>query len=149
MERFTPIFLIVGLSFLISFAGIAEEEQSDETESTTVLIELWGGKTVEVNAEEIAKHPLGSAGNPIRCTMPAGERAYLNRLRCENGRKPRYERSGSVGLGPYGKVMDLYDVECFRRISSPKKFEIYMDMYHVDYHELEPVEGFTIVPPKE
>lgn len=96
--------------------------------------------------EEVNKHPLGSEGNPVRVDMPAGERAYLNRLRCKKGGRPKYERLGSVStLSPWGMIMDLYDVRCAKNKKGPKKFHIYMDMYHPDHKEDRPVPGFKIV----
>ena len=76
---------------------------------------------------KVDKHPLGSEDNPVRCAHPEGERAYLDRLRCESGEPPEYERSGSVGEGPYGAIMDRYVVTC---PGEETKRSIYMDMYH-------------------
>lgn len=83
---------------------------------------------------------LGSKGNPVRCSGPPGERAYLNRLRCSNGKAPKHFRIGSFSKGPYGHILDGYDVKCEEKDS----VIVYMDMYH-DHVETEPVPGFTIV----
>lgn len=84
--------------------------------------------------------PLGSKTNPVRCDYPEGERAYLSRLRCPDGSPPRFERSGSVGKGPYGNVLDHYVVTC-----GAEKHDVFMDMYHQAYAETQPIPGFTIV----
>jgi hypothetical protein len=83
---------------------------------------------------------LGSQANPVRCSGPPGERAYLNRLRCENGKAPKYFRIGSYGKGPYGHILDGYNVKC----EDKDPVTVFMDMYH-DHIEKEPVPGFTIV----
>jgi hypothetical protein len=83
---------------------------------------------------------LGTATNPVRVLMPEGEREYLHRLRCANGSAPTFERQGSAGIGPYGKILDIYSVQCGTKSSS-----IYMDMYHCSEEE-RPVPGFDIVP---
>jgi hypothetical protein len=75
--------------------------------------------------------------------MPVGERAYLARLRCSDGNAPAFERAGSVGAGPYGKIMDLYHLKCLT--GQPATASVYMDMYH-DHVEDRPVPGFTIKP---
>jgi hypothetical protein len=83
---------------------------------------------------------LGSKENPVRCNMPRGERAYLNRLRCADNKAPAYHRIGSFGLGPYGNIIDGYNVKC----EDKDPVTVFMDMYH-DHVEKEAVPGFTIV----
>ena len=97
------------------------------------------GEELEKAIAEAETHPLGSLENPIRVNMPAGEYAYLARLRCEDGSKPSYERRGNVGLGIYQNIIDLYDVQC----EGQEPVEVYMDMYH-RRKEDRPVPGFTI-----
>jgi hypothetical protein len=99
----------------------------------------------QLSAEEQAavdKAPLGSKENPVRCEAPAGEQAYLKRLRCPSGKAPKFERGGSVGLGPYEMIMDRYEVSC-KEWTEP--VDVYMDMYHEGYKEKRAVGQFTIV----
>jgi hypothetical protein len=57
---------------------------------------------------------------------PSSERKYLNSLR-DDARKPiKFKRLGSFGLGPYGNIIDGYEV----LTSSGRIFTIYIDMYH-------------------
>ena len=102
---------------------------------------LQGGE-LKAALKEADKHPLGSAQNPVRVNMPAGERAYLARLRCSDGRRPDFVRVGNVGIGAFGNIVDLYDVNCYS--AKPGRVEIYMDMYFSDHVENRPVPGFTI-----
>ena len=90
----------------------------------------------------VNKRPLGSKANPVRCSGPKGEREYLNRLRCPNGYKPEFKRVGSYGPGPYGTVIDGYEVNC---LESEVKITIFMDMYHNGYFENRPIVGFDII----
>jgi hypothetical protein len=101
------------------------------------------GKKLEKAIEKAAKSPLGSEQNPVRVNMPAGQRAYLSRLRCENNEKPKFERGGSVGAGPFGSIVDVYNVDCGG--SAPGTVSVYLDMYHPQHQEKQPVPGFTIV----
>ncbi len=87
--------------------------------------------------------PLGSEANPVRANMPVGQRAYLDRLRCSDGSAPDYERVGNYGSGPYGSIIDGYQVDCGD--SAPGEVLIFMDMYH-RHVENEAVPGFTITP---
>lgn len=111
---------------------------------TSVLAEnLFEPK--QLSAEEKAKvdaAPLGSKDNPVRCEAPAGERAYLKRLRCPSGGPPTFERGGSVGLGPYETTLDRYEVRC---PDWPESAAVYMDMYHVGYEEDRAIPRFSIV----
>ena len=93
---------------------------------------------------EIAKHPLGSAENPVKVQGVEGEYVYLARLRCPEDKPPVVDRRGSAGtLSPYGSIMDIYDAVC----DAPPSFTIFVDMYHPGYVEPGAVPGFTIVAP--
>ncbi|MBI1405513.1 MAG: hypothetical protein GC145_05250 [Caulobacter sp.] len=110
-------------------------------------MELFSGGRVssaEVarRARAAAAHPLGSEANPVRVNMPAGQQAYLRRLRCSDGRPPVFERSGNLGPGLYGSIVDAYDVRCPG--ASPARSVIIMDMYHPDHYETGAPPGFTI-----
>ncbi|MBP6749521.1 MAG: hypothetical protein KA144_07780 [Xanthomonadaceae bacterium] len=83
---------------------------------------------------------LGSETNPIRARGPQGQRDYLARLRCANGRAPEFERGGSLGLGPYDRIVDLFTLHCE---NGPVR-QVTMDMYHC-VEETRPIEGFEIV----
>ncbi len=109
-------------------------------------LDLFGsalkGTKLETAAIAAAAHPLGSEKNPVRVNMPEGERAYLERLRCSDGNAPTFERGGSVGTGPYGTIMDVYELRCLS--GQPANSSVYMDMYHGDYVENRTIPGFTI-----
>lgn len=100
------------------------------------------GKDLERAMRKAEAFPLGGAKNPVRVTMPEGERGYLARLRCADGKPPLYRRDGSTGEGPYGNIMDLYTVTC--EGGAPAASEVYMDMYHGGFAEPRPVPGFTV-----
>jgi hypothetical protein len=98
------------------------------------------GAALQKAIADADKSPLGSEKNPIRVNMPAGERYYLGRLRCLDKATPAFNRSGSVGIGPYGYILDLYAVTC----PGKAPVQVYMDMYH-DQPEARPVPGFTVI----
>lgn len=112
-------------------------------------VDVFGKKVVGGNAlarlvEAAQAYPLGSKDNPVRADMPGGQRAYLNRLRCTNGKRPAYQRVGSFGVGVYQRVIDGYEVKC--EGSTPETSVVYMDMYHPGHREQAAVAGFTIAP---
>lgn len=90
-----------------------------------------------------ASSALGSEANPIRVNMPAGERAYLDRLRCSDGAAPTYQRLGSAGGARDGHILDIYAVTCAN--GEPRASQIWMDMYHPNHNEASAPPGFTIV----
>ena len=102
------------------------------------------GPELERRIEAAAAHPLGSQENPVRAAMPPGQHAYLQRVRCSDGRAPAFSRIGNFGEGVYGNIIDGYRVIC--RGASPAESVVYMDMYHRGHVEERAVPGFTILP---
>jgi hypothetical protein len=129
---------------LLAGCATAPEKEEPPAGSPEALMELLGGgrPKAEVDLAKIEKHPLGSKENPVRVGGPGGQRAYLSRLRCEDGRFPEFERAGSVGTGPWGYIMDAYSLAC----ASGQKATVFMDMYHSRHQEDRAVPGFTIEP---
>ena len=104
------------------------------------------GKDLEKAIKKAEEHPLGSAKNPVRTTMPQGQRLYLSRLRCSDGKVPTFYRQGNVGEGPFGNIVDLYKVSCPG--AEPLESDVYMDMYHGGFIEERIVPGFADRAPK-
>lgn len=102
------------------------------------------GAELQRRIEAASAHSLGSQENPVRAAMPPGQRAYLQRLRCSDGRAPAFDRIGNFGAGVYGNIVDGYRVRCSG--ASPAETVIYMDMYHRGHVEERAVPGFTILP---
>lgn len=100
------------------------------------------GRELERAVEQAEKHPLGSSENPVRVSRPQGQRAYLARLRCADGKAPKFQRRGNLGPGVFGNIVDLYDLRC--EGSEPATSEVVMDLYHLGRNEDRPVPGFTI-----
>lgn len=108
-----------------------------------LLLATGVGVGVGCAAPEV-KHatPLGSKTAPVRCDMPLGEQRYLDRLHCADGSRPSYIRVGSFGPGPYGTILDGYEVTCGTATSL-----VFMDMYHAGYVETQAIPGFQIDAP--
>src|SRR5207248_1082916 len=88
------------------------------------------GQTIDRNARHppVAsgkRRPL-RGGQSVKCDMSRGEREYLNRLKCPDGKAPTFERRGSTGSGPDGHVLDVYKVAC----PGGQSTDVVMDMYH-------------------
>lgn len=90
--------LLMLAAITTSLMAIGEPPAEDDW-----LWEMFNGVSPERAAEvaaSVAHHPLGGPENPVRADMPAGEQAYLARLRCADGRRPRFEREGSSETAP-------------------------------------------------
>jgi hypothetical protein len=133
----------VGLicSALAISAPVAAQEVND---LAAMMAEMGGGglrsEKLKAAIDKAATKPLGSDKNPVRADGPPGQRAYLSRLRCADGTAPAFDRSGNIGPGIYGYIVDLYKVRCGDTVS-----EVRIDMYH-RHVEAQPVAGFTIEP---
>ncbi|HSG35304.1 MAG TPA: hypothetical protein VLA37_12280 [Sphingomonadaceae bacterium] len=128
-------------------SGCATTTSSKNDELDTALALMLSGQSATQGSEldaavaEADQHQLGSDENPVRASMPQGQRAYLDRLRCPDGSAPAYHRVGNFGVGVYGNIVDGYQVTCPG--AEPKM--VVMDMYHRGYVENRAVPGFTIV----
>lgn len=131
------------MAIVLGVAGCASAPEDDMSDLMSFMGAVSPAESNRV-AAGLASKPLGSAQNPVRANMPEGQRAYLSRLRCADGRAPTFQRMGSFGAGPYGSIIDGYEVLCTG--SSPARTEIFLDMYHASHVEAAPVAGFTIVP---
>ncbi|HTU10848.1 MAG TPA: hypothetical protein VMG08_08100 [Allosphingosinicella sp.] len=88
--------------------------------------------------------PLGTAQNPVRVNMPAGEHAYIARLRCADGSPPRVGVRANNGVGAFGTIVDVWPLDCGE--AAPGRFNLFLDMYHPRHVETRAPEGFTLVP---
>lgn len=134
----------VKLAFVVAAAAISAPAAADSALSRMLKGEsAIQGKKLEKALKKAEKYPLGSNENPVRAHMPPGQRAYLKRLRCEDGTPLQFRRQGNVGPGPYQNIVDKYQVRCGTDDSTAAF--IYMDMYHKGYVEQRPVPGYSIV----
>lgn len=131
------------LAATLAFTACAAQEKKKSSANCDPMELLQGKSCIEPDYQEIAKHPLGSEDNPVRAAGVAGQREYLSRLICADGQPiTQFSRVGSVGEGPYGFILDLYEVTC----NTDQGFvthSVYMDLYHKDYRESLPAKGFS------
>jgi hypothetical protein len=138
--------VLAGIALFLGGCASAPPDKSDDAYFAELIS---GGRLKGAALDKALKAaesaPLGSEQNPVRADTPIGQHAYLLRLRCSNGKAPDFERSGSLGPGAFGSIVDAYTVTCPG--SEPASTRIIMDMYFPGYVELKPVAGFTIAPP--
>ncbi|SMF61492.1 hypothetical protein [Allosphingosinicella indica] len=89
-----------------------------------------------------AANPLGSKENPVRVGGPEGERAYLARLRCADGKAPQIGARSEAGAGGFGSVVASFAVTCPG--AAPQA--VIMDMYHEEHDETRAPAGLTLSP---
>ena len=141
--------LILLAAALALLASPASAQKPDEDNPTTDIYSLFGlerpdPERVREAVEAAAAHPLGSMENPVRVGGPPGQRAYIARLRCADGRRPRVGTRSSAGIGPFGTIVDIYPLNCRR--AAPGEVALVLDMYHPEHREDRPPPGFTIEP---
>lgn len=142
--------LILTLALLLTACASKspkKESPVSDAEAARALSRLLGGEPVKVDEKELAKHPLGSKENPIRVGGPAGQRSYLKRLVCDNNEPvSSFNRQGNAGPGPFGSIVDIYEVLCDTN-KGVVTHSVYLDMYHGDYEETRPAAGFIALMP--
>jgi hypothetical protein len=99
------------------------------------------GAELQAALDKAAAHPLGSEANPVRAQGVAGERDYMARLRCADGKAPEVLGRGLGKPSPFGGVSDIYGLRCSG--SSAADSSVTFDMYH-QHRETRPVPGFTL-----
>jgi hypothetical protein len=140
-----PVVVCRLLAFLCVLVIAAPAIAQDSKPIT--LYEVFGvrepglkGSELEAAVTKAAAFPLGSDQNPVRTKGPAGQRAYLARLRCSNGQAPRVLGRMVGPPSPFNAVIDQYGVQC----DGAKPVTVSMDMYH-EWVEDRAVSGFTII----
>lgn len=138
-----------GLALLLTACTTTPEADtqtvSDEelTDSLAALL----GEPIEVDEKTLAKYPLGSKDNPIRVNGPMGQHDYLARLVCDNNEQvSAFQREGNVGIGPYGNIVDAYEVICDTN-QGAVSHSVHLDMYHGNFNETRPAAGFIALKP--
>lgn len=142
--------LIAGLLAFLCAAGCAAGAAKPAASGPQVSAEvLKGGQLLQpwlgAALNESERHRLGSKENPVRADMPAGQRAYLARLRCNNDAPPTWSRVGNLGSGVFGSIVDQFDLRC--EGAHPPRTIIVMDMYFKGHVEARAIDGFGIAPP--
>jgi hypothetical protein len=144
----TLSFAFMFLVLAASTPAVAGEKVGKRTaRPEQLLAELGLGvsdQELERAVAAASAHPLGSADNPVRVGGPAGERAYIARLRCGDGSRPKVGQRGSAGVGAFGTIVDVYPLDCGP--AGPGKLDLVMDMYHEGHLEDRAPPGFRIEP---
>ena len=142
MRKFIALAVIAAMG--IAAAPVQDRQEGKvPNEARDMMLSMGAGmkgKKLEKAIVAAEKSPLGSKANPVRENMPAGQQAYLRKLRCADGTPPTFSRGGNVGEGPYGFIIDVYQVTC----PGAAPVDVYIDLYH-DGGETRPIPGFTIV----
>jgi hypothetical protein len=139
------LFLILAAAFTASAASAQKPPRVESPAPRELIDAIGSGNSDAAIAQAIAAasvHPLGTLANPIRVGGPEGERAYLARLRCADGRAPGIGAKASAGVGAYGSVVDTYALDCGG--AAPGKVSLVLDKYHADHAEQNAPAGFQI-----
>jgi hypothetical protein len=137
--------LVLAAAFTAT-AAIAQQAPREESPAPRALLEGIGAGNSDAALEQAiaaaAAHPLGTLENPIRVAGPEGERAYLARLRCSDGRAPAIGARTAAGIGAYGSLVDAYAVDC--GAAAPGRVSLVLDKYHEEHPEQGAPAGFQV-----
>lgn len=131
----------------LATAASATPPREESPAPKALLTPGQGSSDAELAREEAAANafPLGTLKNPIRVGGPEGERAYLARLRCADGRAPKVGAKREGGVGAFGSVTDAVTLDC--GAAAPGKAELILDIYNEEHVENRAPAGFTIAQP--
>lgn len=134
---------IVASFILLSIQASAPPQLGERTRSPEQMLRDMPLSDAEEEAiAAAASHPLGTAANPVRVGGPEGERAYIAKLLCADGRAPKVGQRSSAGVGAFGTIVDIYPLDCGS--AAPGKVNLVMDMYHEEHRETQAPAGFTL-----
>ena len=129
---------------LLAAPAAAQPPREQSPAPRDVLAAVGAGNSDQALADAIAAaaaHPLGTVQNPIRVAGPEGERAYLARLRCADGRAPGIGARAAAGIGAFGSLVDAYPLDCGG--AAPGKVSLVLDKYHEENPETRAPAGFS------
>jgi hypothetical protein len=126
--------------------AVAQPKPGDRTTSPEQMLTEIGDADADYRqaVAQAAKHPLGSLANPVRVGGPDGQRAYVARLRCASGDRPKLGQRRSGGVGAFGTITDLVPLDC--GTAAPGRYDLVVDMYHAEHREPAAPPGFAIDP---
>ena len=132
---------------LIIAASPALAQRSTPRQMMEQLGVAPSAQEVERAVERARAHPLGSRQNPVRVSGVEGEHAYIRRLRCADGNPPRVGPRANIGVGVFGSIVDLWELDCGD--AAPGRFSLALDMYHDNHQETQAPVGLTLAPAGE
>ena len=139
-------FLLTPLALLAFAAQAPAQDVGGRTRSPSSLlgdVRLAPGQDDMVEAlAAAAAFPLGSRENPVRVGGPAGQQAYLARLRCADGSAPAIGPRGDAGVGGFGTIVHQFPVRC----AGAAALNVIMDMYHEEHREDRAPPGLQLLP---
>lgn len=138
LPRFVP-HLAIALVLALPAAATATPRQMMEEMGVAPSLQ-----EVAQAVERARAHPLGSRENPVRVSGVDGEHAYMHRLRCADGDPPRVGARSNIGVGAFGSIVDLWELDC--GAAAPGRFSLALDMYHDNHDETRAPAGLTLVP---
>lgn len=138
LPRFVPH---LATALVLALPAVAQATPREMMEELGVAPSL---EEVARRVERASAQPLGSRQNPVRVSGAEGEHAYMRRLRCADGDPPRIGDRANIGVGVFGSIVDLWELDCGD--AAPGRFSLALDMYHDNHDETQAPAGLTLVP---
>ena len=141
--RLVPALLAAAL---LTSPAAAAPKPGDRTATPGQVLGDMAAADPQAEADRIAAaaaaHPLGSVENPVRVGGPQGARAYIARLRCADGSRPRVGARSAGEVGAYGTLTERYPLDC--GAAAPGRVALAFDFYHEEHVETRAPAGFAL-----
>lgn len=132
--------LILFSSAIVCLASCSGDQPVEESRAQGPSTDSKAGDVPEgIDPERTSDDPTYgyTLDNPIkvggRLSGPEAQRLYLRLLRDRHFEPFAFERIASVGRGPDGHQVDLYELTA----SDGERYEVYIDMYHPEIRPLQ------------
>lgn len=139
-------FLLIFCSalFFSSCAGSkAAKEREDAKEVVDAPTQHQMDDTRRGANENMGTGPLGTSTNPIKCGGVEGAKKYLEKIRGPKGQKITFVEAGDQGMGPFGSLVYLYNIE-YPTPQGPVQEQLFFDYDFDGFDEPKAPKGFRL-----
>lgn len=145
MKKFSIALLL--LATLVLFGGCASAKERKEKEDQAIGLDQATTHQVDDSHRKANDNqgtgPLGSPTNPIKCGGAEGAAQYFERLRGPQGQKLTFVEQGDQGIGPFGSLIYLYNVQ-YNTPQGPVDLQLFFDYDFEGFAEPKAPNGFRL-----
>lgn len=135
--------LLIALLAGLLLASCAPSLPSKDAELADRALDHANDDSRRRASDHVGTGPLGGKANPIKCDGTEGITEYLGRLRGPQGQVVTGTEAGSGGIGPFGSLVIIYEVE-YNTPQGPNKAQLYFDTDFPEVTESRAAAGFSI-----
>jgi len=138
---------VLSIAIFALFLGCASTKERKEKEDQSVDLDQATTHQVDDSHRKANDNqgtgPLGSSTNPIKCGGAEGASQYFERLRGPQGQKLTFVEQGDQGIGPFGSLIYLYNVQ-YNTPQGPVDLQLFFDYDFAGFAEPKAPQGFRL-----